>query len=147
MNTVEEAQVELVKMYAKDISLHLPEGLAAFHLEWKPQLQFEIQTTAKPLKELGHFEVIIHFKCTNTCSEKVAFTVDVIQAGLFKIKGLHEDALKHALATFCPNLLYPFVRETVGDLVTRAGFPQLNLAAVNFEQMYQQSLVENPTIQ
>ena len=154
MKTVKESikepqnpSVELIKMYVKDISMQVPQGPAAFQLEWKPELQFEIHTSAKSVKEAHHFEVFVHLKCTNRCAGQVAFTIEVAQAGLFKIDGLDEEALKHTLGTFCPNMLYPFVRETVGDLVMRSGFPQLNLAAVNFEQIYQKSLEEKVTIQ
>ena len=148
-NTPPDARIELLKLYVKDLSLQIPEGAKAFQLEWQPELNFEINTQSKPLAEPHHYEVSLHLKCTNSCKGTVAFTVDMIQSGLFKIENLQDQALEHAMATFCPNLLYPFVRETVGDMVTRAGFPQLNLSAVNFEALYQQSIAEkeNATIQ
>lgn len=147
MTTAKEPRIDLVKLYIKDLSLQLPEGSAAFRLEWQPELNFEISTQAKQMKEKDHFEVSVHLKCTNQCKEKTAFIVEVIQAGLFRLEEIKADILEQTLATFCPNILYPFVRETVADLVVRAGFPQLNLAAVNFEQLYQQSKVEKGTIQ
>jgi preprotein translocase subunit SecB len=142
-----EPRIDLVKLYTKDLSLQLPAGTAAFRLEWQPELNFEIRTETKKLKEKDHFEVSIHLKCTNKCKDKIAFVVEVVQAGLFRLEAIQEDLLEHTLATFCPNILYPFVRETVADLVVRAGFPQLNLAAVNFEQLYQQAKAEKGTIQ
>ena len=141
-NQTPDARIELIKLYVKDISMQIPEGAKAFQLEWQPELNFEINTQGKSLAEAHHYEVALHLKCTNTCKGKVAFTVEIVQAGLFKIENLQDQALQHAMATFCPNLLYPFVREAVGDMVTRAGFPQLNLAAVNFEALYQQSQAE-----
>src|ERR1700677_868087 len=126
---LKEPRVELVRMYVKDVSLQIPEGAKAFQLEWKPELNFEISTQAKNLKETNHYEVTIHLKCTNTCSGAVAFVVDLVHAGLFNIENLDEPAKQNALTTICPTILYPFVRETVGDLVLRAGFPQLNLSA------------------
>ena len=141
-NQAPDARIELLKLYVKDISMQIPEGAKAFQLEWQPELNFEISTQGKSLTEPHHYEVAVSLKCTNTCKGTVAFTVEMIQAGLFKIENLQDQALQHAMATFCPNLLYPFVRETVGDMVSRAGFPQLNLAAVNFEALYQQSLAE-----
>lgn len=147
MTTAKEPRIDLVKLYIKDLSLQLPEGAGAFRLEWQPELNFEINTETQKLKEKDHFEVRVHLKCTNKCKDKTAFVVDVVQAGLFRLEEIKEDILEHTLATFCPNILYPFVRETVADLVVRAGFPQLNLAAVNFEQLYQQSKTEKGTIQ
>ena len=141
-NTTPDARIELVKLYVKDLSLQIPEGAKAFQLEWQPELNFETNTQSKSLAEPHHYEVSLHLKCTNSCKGTIAFTVDMIQAGLFKIENLQDQPLEHAMATFCPNLLYPFVREAVGDMVTRAGFPQLNLSAVNFEALYQQSIAE-----
>lgn len=132
-----EPRIELLRLYAKDISLQIPDGAKAFQLEWKPELNFEINTQAKSLNEPNHYEVAIRLKCTNTCSGKVAFNVEVVQAGLFRIENLDENSQKQAFGVVCPNILYPFVREAVGDLVLRAGFPQLNLSAVNFEAMAQ----------
>lgn len=147
MTTTKEPRIDLVKLYIKDLSLQLPEGSAAFRLEWQPELNFEINTQTKQMKEKDHYEVSIHLKCVNKCKDKTAFVVEVVQAGLFRLEEIKADLLEHTLATFCPNILYPFVRETVADLVVRAGFPQLNLAAVNFEQLYQQSKADKGTIQ
>ncbi len=141
-NTAPDARIELMRLYVKDVSMQIPAGAKAFQLEWQPELNFEINTQAKALAEPHHYEVALRLKCTNTCKDQVAFTVEIIQAGLFKIENLQGQPLQHAMATFCPNLLYPFVREAVGDMVVRAGFPQLNLAAVNFEALYQQTLAE-----
>jgi preprotein translocase subunit SecB len=141
-NKAPDARIELLKLYVKDISMQIPEGAKAFQLEWQPELNFEINTQAKSLAEANHYEVTLRIKCTNTCKGTVAFNIEMVQAGLFKIENLQDQPLQHAMATFCPNLLYPFVREAVGDMVTRAGFPQLNLAAVNFDALYQQSLAE-----
>ena len=145
-NTAGAPAIELLRLYVKDLSLEIPEGAKAFQLEWKPELNFDINTQAKSLSEKDHYEVSIHLKCTNTCSGKVAFTVDLVQAGLFKIENIDETGMKQAFGVICPNILYPFVRETVGDMVLRAGFPQLNLSAVNFEAM-NQSAPEGTTIQ
>lgn len=147
MSEQKEARVDLLRLYVKDMSLQIPEGSKAFQLEWKPELNFEINTQAKSLSEPNHYEVSVQIKCTNTCSGTIAFKIEVVQAGLFKIENLDEPTLKQAFTTICPNILYPFVRETVGDLVLRAGFPQLNLSAVNFEAMNNQAPSATETIQ
>lgn len=141
MSENKEPRVELIRLYIKDMSLQIPEGAKAFQLEWKPDLNFEISTQAQSLQEAGLYEVSIHLKCTNTCDGKIAFVVDIIQAGLFKIENLDEAAKKQAFSTVCPNIIYPFVREAIGDLILRAGFPQLNLSAVNFDAINQARVV------
>lgn len=133
MDEQKQARIDLLRLYVKDLSLQVPQGAKAFQLEWKPELNFVINTQAKALAEPNHYEVNIHLKCTNTCSGTVAFVADVVQAGLFKIENMDEKMLKQAFSVVCPNILYPFVREAIGDLVLCAGFPQLNLSSVNFE--------------
>jgi len=70
--------------------------------------------------------------------KKTAYLAEVQQGGIFHIAGFPKDAISHMLATICPNILFPFAREVVSDLVTRGGFPQLLLAPVNFEVLYAQ---------
>ncbi len=139
--------VELLRMYIKDLSLQIPEGAHAFQLEWKPELNIEVNTQGKSVSEPNHYEVAVRLKVTNTCGGKVAFIAEAIQAGLFRIEHLDELGLKQAFGVVCPNILYPFLRETIGDTVLRAGFPQLNLAAMNFELMASQAGAAGQTIQ
>ena len=74
---------------------------------------------------------------TVTVGEQTAFLVEIVQAGIFLISGFDEENLKVLLGSSCPSILFPYVRENVSDLVTRGGFPQLLLAPMNFEALYQ----------
>lgn len=136
------AQVQLMKIYVKDASMQIPLGVKAFRLEWSPELNVEVNTQSKPLAEKDLHEVALKIKCIVKCKNDIAFTTEVDQAGLFMISGLDEPALRHALGAFCPNILYPFLREAIGDMVLRAGFPQLNLAPINFDVLYQQQMAQ-----
>lgn len=147
MSENKDPRVELLRLYVKDLSLQIPEGAKAFQLEWKPELNFEINTQTKNLTEKDHYEVSVRLKCTNKCNDTVAFVVEVVQAGLFKIENLKDEPLKQAFGVACPTILYPFVREAIGDIVLRAGFPQLNLSAMNFEAMMQQAGTGSQTVQ
>jgi preprotein translocase subunit SecB len=70
--------------------------------------------------------------------EQTAYLVEVQQCGIFSIAGFNDEDLSHMLGSFCPNILFPYAREAVSDLVTRGGFPQLLLAPVNFDALYAQ---------
>lgn len=141
-DTSNGVQVQLMKIYVKDASLQIPTGVKAFQLEWIPDLNVEINTQSKPLTEKDLHEVALKIKCTVKCKEQVAFIVEADQAGLFMVSGLDEASLRHALGAFCPNILYPFLREAIGDMVLRAGFPQLNLAPINFDMLFQQQMAQ-----
>ncbi|MCF6807076.1 protein-export chaperone SecB [Thiotrichales bacterium 19S9-12] len=126
------------KIYAKDISFEVPKGAHAFRNEWKPELNVQLNHEFVKLEEDSHYEVVLKVTCNVKCGEEVAFIVEAQQAGIFSIANLDEKRLDHALTSFCPNILYPYVREVVSDMVMKGGFPQLCLSPVNFDAIYQQ---------
>ena len=101
----------------------------------------------------GVFEVILTVTVTAKFGEKTVFLVEVGQAGIFRIMNVPEDQIEPLIAVACPNILFPYARETVSDAVTRAGFSPIVLQPVNFEAMYMQRMQEQtaasaePTIQ
>jgi len=88
--------------------------------------------------EAPYYEVVLTVTVTVTFEDTTVYLVEVKQAGIFHIEGLDEEILGRVTATSCPNILFPFARELISDLVTRGGFPQLLLAPVNFEALYQE---------
>lgn len=127
------------RIYVKDISFETPHAPEIFKEEWKPEVNVDLQTKTDRLEETI-FEVILHLTVTVKMGEKVAFLVEVHQAGIFTLKGFPQEQLSHALGSLCPNILYPYARETISDIVIRGGFPQLLLAPVNFDALYMQHL-------
>jgi preprotein translocase subunit SecB len=86
------------------------------------------------------FEVTLVVTVTAKSGDKVLFLVEASQAGVFQVRNVAEPDLGPLLGIVCPNVLFPYARETVSDLITRAGFPPVLLAPVNFETIYQQRL-------
>lgn len=126
------------RMYVKDLSLETPNTPQIFLDAWEPQMHMDISTDASLILEEGIREVVLTVTVTVKIKEKVAFLVEVKQAGIFSLKGFSEEQVHQMLGSFCPNILYPYAREVVTDAVMRAGFPQLYLAPVNFEALYEQ---------
>ena len=126
---------EVVRIYAKDCSLETPNTPEIFTVPWKPQISVEFD--AKP-KNLGKDQYEIDLRVTVTCKvgEQVAFIVEVHQAGIFLVKNVSDDAAHYLLGSVAPNILFPYAREHVSSLVTRATFPALNLRPLNFEALY-----------
>ena len=139
-NAQNEPQFQIHKVYVKDSSFEIPEGTAAFQQDWAPELNVEINTTGKPLTEKNTHEVVLTIKCTVNCKDKPAFIAEVQQAGIFEISHVSDEQLRHAIGAYCPNVLYPYLRETISDMVMRGGFPQLSLAPINFDMMYEQQM-------
>lgn len=134
----EGPQLDVHKLFLKGATFELPNDVAVFNQDWKPELSVDVDHVAKKLDEENVYEVVLTAKCTVKSGDKNAFFVEVNQGGVFGIVGLDEAQLSHALGAFCPNLLYPYLRETVSDIVQKGGFPQLMLAPINFDMLYEQ---------
>ena len=126
---------EIQKIYLKDASFEAPNTPAAFTEQWQPNVNVQLNTEAKTIGD-KQFEVVLSVTVTAENNDKNAFLVEVQQAGVFGLDGFEEGQLKGMLGSFCPDILFPYARESVSDLVTRGGFPQLLLAPVNFDALY-----------
>lgn len=136
-------QVAIQKIYVKDSSLEVPNAPEIFTKEWKPSVDVQLNTAVQQLSEDTH-NVVITVTVTAKLDEQTAYLAEVQQAGVFLIRGFEDEVEKGAvLGAYCPNLLFPFARETVADLVAKAGFPHFLLQPVNFDALYQQHVSQN----
>ena len=138
-NTENKQQFQIQKLYLKDASFESPNSPSSFTQEWKPQINFELNTETNDLGN-GHFDVALSATVTAKLEDKTAFLVEIKQAGIFQIGGFNPEDLSAMLGSFCPNILFPYAREAVSDLVVKGGFPPLLLAPVNFDALYAQQL-------
>jgi preprotein translocase subunit SecB len=132
-----DAQFLVQKVYVKDISFETPNSPEVFKMEWKPEVDMNMTNKATPIGD-DHFDVVLTVTLTVKLGDKVAYLVEVNQAGIFMIRNLPEDVIERMLSIVCANILFPFVREAISDVITRGGFPQLLLAPVNFDALYEQ---------
>ncbi|HHH38140.1 MAG TPA: protein-export chaperone SecB [Sedimenticola sp.] len=131
----------LQRIYVKDISFETPNSPAIFTQEWKPESTLNLNSSVNRLDE-SSYEVVLTVTVTTKVDDKTAFLVEVQQAGIFAIRGFPENEMGPMLGAYCPNLLFPYAREVVSDLVTKGSFPQLLLTPVNFDALYAQHLQE-----
>ena len=134
-------QFALPRVYLKDVSFEAPNSPQVFTKEWKPEVKLDLNTGAKKLDDT-HYEVSIKVTVTATNADDTAFLVEVDQAGLFVLANIPEDQIRPMLATVCPNILFPYLRENIDNLVIKGGFPALVLAHINFDALYQQRLAQ-----
>jgi preprotein translocase subunit SecB len=125
------------KIYVKDLSLEVPNAPEVFLQREAPQVSIELSNSAKALEE-GLFEVAITVTVTSKIEDKTVFLVEVAQAGIFQVSNIPNENMEPLLAITCPNILFPYAREAVSDLVVRAGFPPVLLNPINFEALYMQ---------
>jgi preprotein translocase subunit SecB len=133
----EFAQLSIEKIYVKDLSLENPGAPQSFRLEVTPQIEVGLRTVSQAL-EPGVYESVLTMTVTARVADKTVFLVEASQAGIFTIRGASEPQVGLLLATHCPTVLFPYVRETIADATTRMGFPPIHLAPINFEALYAQ---------
>jgi len=130
-----QPQFGMQRIYVKDLSFESPRSLSAFQEKWAPQVKLDANTNATKVKD-NLYEVVLTLTITVKNNDETAFLVEVQQAGVFAIAGIEGAALEHTIGAFCPNILFPYARETVDSLVVRGNFPPLHLAPINFEAVF-----------
>lgn len=125
------------KIYVKDASLEIPNAPQIFTDRTPPQVGIELSNRAQILED-GVFEVAIKVTVTSKIEDKTVFLAEVEQAGIFQIRNLPEENVEMVVGITCPNILFPYAREAVSDLVVRAGFQPVLLNPINFEALFAQ---------
>lgn len=139
MAETQQAQFTIEKIYVKDLSLEIPNAPQIFLQREQPEVQVQLHTEAAAVDE-GIYQCLLTVTVTAKLGEKTMFLVEAGQAGIFQIRNVPQQDLDPILSIACPNILFPYVRETISDTIGRAGFPPVLLAPVNFEVLYQQRL-------
>ena len=137
--TAQGLQFAIQRIFVKDVSFEAPNAPAIFRKEWKPEVKLDLDTRSDKIED-NVYQVILSLTVTTTVGDETAFLCEVQQAGIFSIGEMEEAQMAHMLASFCPNILFPYAREAVTNLVNRGTFPQLNLAPVNFDALFAQYL-------
>lgn len=133
----EQPAFGIEKIYIKDLSLEIPNAPQIFMERTPPQVGIELSNAANKLDE-GIYEVVTTVTVTSKIEDKTVFLVEVAQAGIFQVRNVPEENLEIILSVTCPNILFPYIREAVSDVVVRAGFPPVLLNPINFEALYAQ---------
>jgi preprotein translocase subunit SecB len=141
MEQNEQPVFGIEKLYVKDLSVEVPNAPEIYLEREAPQVEIQLSSNGRGLGD-GAFEVLLTATVTAKLAEKTVFLVEVGQAGIFRIMNVPNEQIEPLIAVACPNILFPYARETVSDAVTRAGFAPVVLQPVNFEAMYMQRLQE-----
>jgi preprotein translocase subunit SecB len=129
------------RIYVKDLSVENPGAPQSFQLNEAPAVEIGLRTRGEQVAQ-DVYECVLTITVTATAAGKTVFLVEASQAGLFVIRGVPASDMQPVLAIACPNVLFPYARETIADAITRTGFPPVHLAPINFETLYQQQLAQ-----
>jgi len=136
-----QAGFALQRIYVKDLSFESPNSPQIFQKQWKPEVKMDLSTKNKKIAE-NLYEVVISVTLTVSVEGMTAYIVEVQQAGIFAVQGVEGPQLAQALNAFCPNLLFPYLRETIDTTVVKGSFPAMMLAPVNFDAIFAQAVMQ-----
>lgn len=128
---------QIQRVYLKDMSLEQPNSPAIFLEQESPNIEVSVDVGAERLADTI-YESTVTITVTAKIKDKVAFLVEGKQAGIFEAANIPSEQLDPLLGIGCPNIVYPYLRANIADMITRAGFPPVHLAEINFEAFYQQ---------
>jgi preprotein translocase subunit SecB len=141
----EKKQFIIQRVYLKDTSFETPMGPKAFRLKWQPTIEQDVSKTQTKLDD-NTYEVVLRITCTVRSGEKdnqeVAYIAEIQQGGIFHVNDFEGEELRKVLNVNCPNILFPYLRENLDNLITRGTFPALHLPPVNFVAVYEQMLAQ-----
>ncbi len=133
-----DQQFFVQKIYLKDLSFESPQAPDIFTRDdWKPEVNVQVGNNAARLSDAA-FETELTITVTATVDDKTIYLAEVQYGGVFTIKGFDDATRRQLLGAYCPTLIFPYIRETVGDLVMKGGFPQMVLQPINFDALYVQ---------
>jgi preprotein translocase subunit SecB len=128
---------QIQRVYLKEASLEQPNSPAILLQQEQPSVDIQLGVEAQPAAD-GVYEVCVTATVQTKIQDKTVFLVEVKQAGIFEIRNLPQDQLGPIMGIACPQIVYPYLRGNVADLIQRAGFPPVHLAEINFQAMYEQ---------
>ncbi|MDB5899223.1 MAG: secB [Ramlibacter sp.] len=137
MATSNEPVFQIQRVYMKEASLEQPNSPAILLEQEQPTVDIQLGVEAQQAGD-GMYEVAVSATITTKIKDKTVFLVEVKQAGIFEIRNVPEDQMQAVMGIACPQIVYPYLRGNVADIVTRAGFPPVHLAEINFQAMYEQ---------
>lgn len=136
----QEKQISIQKIYMKDFSFESPHAPKVFtRSDWEPKTNLNLRSTHAELGDDNH-EVVLTLTVETKHEENTLFLVELHQGGIFNIVGYSGDELATILGSFCPNVLFPYARETIASMVAKGGFPEFLLQPINFDALFAQSL-------
>ena len=137
MATEENPVFQIQRVYLKDLSLEQPNSPAILLEQDQPTVDIQLGVEATPVAD-GLFEVAVTATVQTKIKDKTVFLIEAKQAGIFEIRNIPEAQMSAVVGVACPQIVYPYLRGNVADVVNRAGFPPVHLAEINFQAMYEQ---------
>ena len=128
---------QIQRVYLKEVSLEQPNSPAILLEPEQPTVDIQLGVNASPVAD-GMFEVVVTATVHTKIKDKTVFLVEASQAGIFEIRNLPQEQMGPIMGIACPQIVYPYLRGNVADMIQRGGFPPVHLSEINFQAMYEQ---------
>ena len=142
MDEQEQPAFAAQRIYLKDASYEAPHAPEIFLEEWKPEVEVQMDNSVKQVDENGVYDVQLKITVNASVGEKTAYIAEVVQGGVFLVRGFEEKDRQRLTGSVCPDMLYPYAREALSNLMTKGSFPAFLLSPVNFDFIYNKRLQE-----
>jgi len=136
-DTAKKPEFVIHRLFIKDLSFEAPDSAKTFKEQWEPVVDLNLNNDNQHLED-DLYNVTLKVTVTAKIKDKVVFVAEVKQSGIFLVKDFEKEQKEELLGSFCPNVLFPYAREAISDVINRGGFPPLYLAPINFDAIYQQ---------
>ena len=143
MADTQDPVFQIQRVYLKEASLEQPNSPGILLEQQQPTVDIQLGVNASPVAE-GIFEVAVTATVQTKIGDKTVFLVEATQAGIFEIRNLPQEQMGPIMGIACPQIVYPYLRGNVADLIQRAGFPPVHLSEINFQAMYEQQQAGQP---
>lgn len=130
---------QIQRIFVKDLSFESPAAPGIFMEKWNPSANLQLNNNARRIEGTDEYEVQVGITLTAEQDGKTVYLVEVKQAGIFTISGVEGEELEHLLGAYCPNILFPYLREVVSSTIAHGSFPAFQLQPINFEGLFQQA--------
>ena len=142
-----EKRLAIAKIYIKDFSFESPQSPAVFQKgEWSPQTNLNLRSSHTAIEDTLH-EVVLTITVDAKEGDSTIFLVELHQAGMFQVDGYNKEELAAIVGSFCPNILFPYARESIASVIQKGGFPEFVLQPINFDALYMQSLQQRAEVE
>lgn len=139
----QQAAFSIQRIYVKDVSFESPNAPQCFLDEWDPDIKVQMDNSVEVLDENGVYDIQLKVTVTAQNAERIAYLAEVVQGGIFLITGFDDEQRMRLTGAACPNALYPYAREALGNLISKSSFPPFLVSPVNFDYLYEQRIRES----
>ena len=127
------------RVYLKEASLEQPNSPQILQEQKQPTVDIQLQLANEKIVD-GIYEVTVSATVQTKVEDKTLFLVEVKEAGIFELRNIPQDQMGPVLGIACPQIVYPYLRGNVADIINRAGFPPVHMVEINFQAMYEAQL-------